>query len=76
MLTMLIQFYQIGNREDAYRISNLKFVRGNLSDATDPNADMFSYLSNGERFTTVDVDNDQNKVENCALQKQRGLVLN
>jgi hypothetical protein len=47
-------------------------VAGNLSDPEQPKNDVFAVMSNGQRFTAVDADNDLNPYANCAKYKNQG----
>nr|CAD2189350.1 unnamed protein product [Meloidogyne enterolobii] len=64
--------FKILSRDEGYRITDLEYLRGNLSDPNQPEKDLFTQLCNNRSFTTVDVDNDENKYENCAKFRRRG----
>lgn len=62
--------FKILSRTEGYRITDLQYLRGNLSEQ--PEKDLFTQLCNNRSFTTVDMDNDENKYENCAKFRRRG----
>uniref|UniRef100_A0A915M3X1 Fibrinogen C-terminal domain-containing protein n=1 Tax=Meloidogyne javanica TaxID=6303 RepID=A0A915M3X1_MELJA len=64
--------FKILSRDEGYRITDLEYLRGNLSDPNQPEKDLFTQLCNNRSFTTVDEDNDENKYENCAKFRRRG----
>jgi hypothetical protein len=64
--------FRIAGPDDNYRMENLVYLRGNLSDEAAPETDIFSLASTGQQFTTVDRDNDRTNGHNGAIYRQKG----
>ncbi|KAI1723113.1 fibrinogen C domain-containing protein 1-A [Ditylenchus destructor] len=64
--------FSLNGIEDNYRMTELKYLRGNLSNADKPSGDLFTQMSKHQQFTTVDRDNDMNEHRNGAKFRERG----
>ncbi|KAI1723556.1 fibrinogen C domain-containing protein 1-A [Ditylenchus destructor] len=64
--------FSLNRSEDNYRMTELKYLRGNLSNADKPSGDLFTQMSRHQQFTTVDRDNDMNERRNEAKFRERG----
>lgn len=73
MKIYILHFHiKIGDRSDHYRIKELRYLRGNISDPLKPEQEYFAQLCNNQKFTTIDKDHDENNVTNCARLNKRG----
>lgn len=62
--------FQMTGKSDFYRLEYLKFIKGTLNDGN--SVDFFGNYCSGQRFTTVDMNNNNKSSLNLALFHQKG----